>query len=91
MSREPHPLWVPVRQILWDDWDPIGVKDIAPEDEYDGYVWPVISKISRGETADQIADYLDRASNEHMGRPLPRDVNLALAVRLVALKSSENS
>jgi hypothetical protein len=27
-----------IRQILFYDWDPIGINDLAPDDEYDSYV-----------------------------------------------------
>jgi hypothetical protein len=57
-----------------------------PDDEYDGYVWPIVGKIMQGETAEQIADYLDWAAGEHMGCPVPRERNLMLAQKLVALR-----
>jgi hypothetical protein len=92
MNLEPNPLWGSVHQILWEDWDPIGVRALGDwtDNEYDRYVWPVINKIVRGETADQVADYLDWASNENMECPQPRERNLALATKLVALKPSES-
>ncbi len=83
MSRSPHPLWTEVRRILWADWDPIGA---VPEDEYDGYVWQVIARVSRGESAEAIADYLDWASNVNMDCPQPRERNLAFARRLAELR-----
>ena len=49
---------------------PIGVHDVAPDDEYDGYVWPLISKVMRGESVEQIADYLDWAVGAR-GAPQP--------------------
>ena len=27
-----------ISEILWIDWDPIGINDLAPRDEYDDYV-----------------------------------------------------
>ena len=85
MSVEPHPLWTQVRAILSNDWDPITCG--VPEDEYDGYVWPLIGKIAGSDSADQIADYLDWASNEHMQCPQPRDRNFLIALKLTALRS----
>jgi hypothetical protein len=40
----------------------------------------------RGESASQLADYLDWASNEHMGCPQSRETNLAIAERLAGLR-----
>ena len=89
--RFKHPIGPQVHAILWNDWDPIGVAGMAdwPNDEYDSYVWPVIGSVMRGETAEQVADYLDWASNEHMGCPQLRETNLAIAHRLVALRNPE--
>ena len=84
--RFKHPIGLAVHRVLWSDWDPIGVNDVAPDDEYDAYVWPVIGKIMSGETPEQIADYLDWVSNEHMQCPQPRSRNIEIARRLAALK-----
>jgi hypothetical protein len=75
-----------VHDILWREWDPIGVNEFGPDDEYDGYVWPIIGKVMKGETADQVADYLDWAVGDHMGLSVVRDQSLAIARKLVALR-----
>ena len=85
--RIKHPVGQAVHSILWREWDPIGVCDWGPDDEYDGYVWPVIGKIMRGETPELIADYLDWASNENMQCPQPRSRNIEIARKLAALTS----
>jgi hypothetical protein len=87
-KRFKHPIGPAVHAILWGEWDPIGVNVGGDwlDDEYDGYVWPVISKIMRGESVDQIADYLDWAAGERMECPKPREIHLALAGKLVALR-----
>jgi hypothetical protein len=93
--RFKHPIGIAVHSILWNEWDPIGVNNTKlgegrfedwPDDEYDGYVWPIISKVMRGESTDQIADYLDWAAGEHMECPQPRSTHKALAEKLVALR-----
>lgn len=84
----PHPLWTPVRTILRREWNPIGFDEL-PEDEYDNYVWPIISLIGRGASHDQIADYLDWAANENMGCPVPRETNLEFALRLAKLRTGQ--
>ncbi|HEX4098397.1 MAG TPA: hypothetical protein VHX64_16845, partial [Caulobacteraceae bacterium] len=87
-KRFKHPIGPQVHAVLWNEWDPIAVNDFAPDDEYDRYVWPVIGKIMQGETAEQIADYLDWASNVHMECPQPRARNLEIAQKLVALATT---
>ena len=91
-KRFKHPIGVQVHKMLWEDWDPIGVNGWGPDDEYDAYVWPIIGKISQGETVEQIADYLDWATTEHMGLSgepeLVRNSHLVLAAKLVSLRDS---
>ena len=84
--RIQHPIGLAVHSILWRDWDPIGVHDWGPDDEYDGYVWPIIGKIMRGESVEQIAAYLDWATNEHMECPLEPGRNPEISRQLAALK-----
>ncbi|MBF0694886.1 MAG: hypothetical protein IR153_07510 [Flavobacterium sp.] len=43
-NEEPTNLYEAVDLILWNDWDPIGVNDIAPRDEYQSYT-PTIFKL----------------------------------------------
>jgi hypothetical protein len=60
-----------IEQILWQVWDPIGMKGItdAPEDEYSGYVNGVLELLTSGASDEVIADHLLRIATEGMGRP----------------------
>ncbi len=89
MSRAPHPLWDSVRRILMEEWDPIGVRDMGVDDEYDAYVWRVISLVMSGKGCEDVADYLDWAANEHMAMPQPRELHLKLGELLVRLKPKD--
>ncbi len=86
LQRFKHPIGLAVHRILWREWDPIGMYDWGPNDEYDGYVWPVIGKIMQGESPEQIASYLGWATDEQMQCPLPPGRNLEIARKLVTLK-----
>ena len=57
-----------IRQILMQEWDPIGVSDV-PEaaDEYDLYIDNVHRLIERGRSAEDIATYLRTVEVEQMG------------------------
>jgi hypothetical protein len=88
-KRFRHAIGPQVHSILWRDWDPIGVNGAAPDDEYDAYVWPVIGKIMRGETVDQLADYLDWVVGERMGLTVVRDASVDVARKLLQLRPSE--
>ncbi len=58
-----------VRQVLMDEWDPIGVKDI-PEalDEYDTYVGRIYVMLMDEKASKQsMATYLYNVATNHMG------------------------
>lgn len=44
--------------ILFEDWDPISVNDIAPSDEYRGYAPEICEKFARNESLESIAKHL---------------------------------
>jgi hypothetical protein len=47
-----------ITMILYNDWDPIGVKGMAPLDEYDSYVPSVLRLLKGGATVEQISKQL---------------------------------
>ncbi|MGY3088758.1 riboflavin kinase/FMN adenylyltransferase [Hymenobacter sp. UYAg731] len=56
-----------IDEILWNDWDPIGVNDIAPRDEYQMYTPEIFSLKTTGATADVIAKRLHELEQIRMG------------------------
>jgi len=91
-GRFTHPLGAAVHAILWAEWDPIGVNGIAPDDEYDNYVMPVIERVERGETANEIAAYLDWLASGYMGLSEENhEHSVMIARKLLALKPAENA
>jgi hypothetical protein len=54
-----------MRALLWEKWDPLGLRPHdAPEDEYDSYANILASKLKRGTSREDIADYLTTALAE---------------------------
>ncbi len=47
-----------IRRILFYDWDPIGINDLAPDDEYDSYVGGVYRLLASGASENQIIEHL---------------------------------
>lgn len=47
-----------IRRVLFDDWDPIGVNDLAPGDEYDSYIGGVYRLLASGADTKTIEDHL---------------------------------
>jgi len=60
-SADLYRLVVPVREILMQEWDPIGVAGIPdwPRDEYDSYIPGVFGLLQKGTNVDQLAAHLD--------------------------------
>lgn len=57
-----------LRQMLMDEWDPIGVAGV-PEaaDEYDSYLGQIGERLRAGATADALGDYLVWVEEDRMG------------------------
>ena len=59
-----------IHDVLWHDWDPIGVNDYGPDDEYDSYIGGIYRLLSGNPTEDQLIDHLHQIETETMGLPL---------------------
>ena len=60
-----------VREVLMEEWDPIGVRDIpGAEDEYDGYVGKVYVMLMDARVSEQaLENYLFETATTHIGMP----------------------
>jgi hypothetical protein len=57
-----------IDEILWKDWDPIGVNDVSEaRDEYHSYVWKVVDFKLKNVDSEVIAQYLFQIETGHMG------------------------
>jgi len=80
-----------IRQILFQEWDPIGVSNNSKlVNEYDSYIAPVYRILTGSRSEDELIDFLYRTENDTIGifcdvreqlRPVARKL-LALDVRL---------
>ena len=60
-------LYKKVDEILWNDWDPIGINDSAPRDEYQGYVPGIYKMLIDNKTEVEIAKRLNDIAINSMG------------------------
>jgi hypothetical protein len=74
-----------VDDILWFDWDPLGVNDIAPRDEYNWYVPQIFSLQKSGADREQIASLLFKFESERMGMGSTIENCLRIADKIIAL------
>lgn len=71
-----------LKYLVWQ-WDPIGVADIAPDDEYDCLVSPLLSRLAASADRSQISEFLWHNLEGHFGLdPGSYDVEV-MADRLV--------
>jgi len=58
-----------IRQILYRDWDPIGVCGAAPEDEYDSYIGGVYRILSTSRSEEALIRFLAGAFHDLLCSP----------------------
>jgi hypothetical protein len=57
-----------VRGLLWDRWDPLALRYVAPDDEYDDELNELGRKLRQGESAAGLASWLSCTEREYMAR-----------------------
>ena len=66
-SRRAAEIQESIRQILRRDWDPIGLGDVLPEDEYDSYIAPVYRILAGSRSELELVDLLFRTERDAIG------------------------
>ena len=56
-----------ISQILFECWDPIGLNDVLPRDEYDAYVGMVYRALFNGKRELGIVRLLTEIEDSHIG------------------------
>jgi hypothetical protein len=75
-----------IDNILWLDWDPLGVRSIAPEDardEYYSYIPEIYKLLEESPDADKLFDYLFTIEKTRMNINTGRERCSAVAKKLV--------
>ena len=67
MTEEQNLLFEFIDDLLWYEWDPIGINGCGPRDEYESYVPQVFNLAIGNATAEQIADRLHCLETETIG------------------------
>lgn len=71
-------------------WDLIGVGDIPEaQDEYDGYISPLLHRLHRGDSVDEIDDYVTTIVRDWFGMDPRPDRERRFAESLIAWWASE--
>ncbi|MBO9666023.1 MAG: hypothetical protein J7501_04360 [Bdellovibrio sp.] len=75
-----------VKNILMNDWDPIGIKANAKaKAEYDQYALRIVGMLYNGTTLDKLVKYLDSVVTEDLGLPSNRNKSIEVSKKLLAI------
>jgi hypothetical protein len=66
-NEEPTNLYETIDLILWKEWDPIGINDIAPRDEYQSYTPAIFKLKTNGADKETIAKTLHEIETVTIG------------------------
>jgi hypothetical protein len=75
-----------IKNVLMQDWDPIGVQAISgAEDEYDSYVPTLYAMLISRKPVIEVFKYLVWLETKHMGLTADRQRTFSIAEKLVDL------
>ena len=85
-TKETLTLPVAVKRILFENWDPIGVRNIpGAQTEYDGYVSKICRMIETSSSESAIFNHLWEIETNRMALPGNRENTITVAAMLYAL------
>jgi hypothetical protein len=75
-----------IREVLYRDWDPIGVCDAGPADEYDSYIAPIYRLLVSKPNKKDVAAELGKLEAGPIGvGPAKEEALLPVAEKLLAI------
>lgn len=77
-----------IRNLLWEEWDPIGLNDNSNlSDEYDRYADEIYAMLRRGADAEEIARHLSWVVTTLMGLGTDDRHSIAIATKALVIHS----
>lgn len=88
LSAKQKELWKGIAKILWEEWDPIGVREMGSQwtDEYDGYVPSLFALLMDGRDLSRISNHLIELRAQNLGMPASDDNDIKIAERIMSMK-----
>lgn len=77
-----------IRQILFYEWDPIGINDVGLDDEYNSYVGGIYRLLASGADEYKIIEHLHQLETTSMHSNGSRDRLKSVAEKLMKLNVS---
>ena len=84
-ARQARRIYSAINEILHTYWDPIGMNDALPKDEYEGYVGVVYRALADGKSEAGLVSLLTTLENNSLGLRSPWQRKREAARRLAAL------
>lgn len=79
-------LWIAIDNILWEEWDPIGINsDAGAVGEYRGYIPSILTLLSENADAYKMQRLLHQHANVNMGLSTSLEAHKAIAQKIIAL------
>ena len=89
MKQKDEKLWLLVDEILWNDWDPIGVNDSEQaRNEYHSYISTIVRLIMSNSDGSNLAKHLHQLRSVSIGLSENFEVDQRVAQKLI--KESKN-
>lgn len=84
-------IWKEIDEILWNDWDPIGVKvfEETARDEYQDYIYGIFRLLENGTTIKELAKHLADIETSKMGMNTHYEKLLPIAKKLMQINLSK--
>jgi hypothetical protein len=66
-ERRGREIYGRIGRVLYEDWDPFGLRGEAPSDEYDGYIGGVYRLLASGASCEKVAEHLAELERGPLG------------------------
>ena len=77
-----------IDEILWNDWDPIGINLLpSSRDEYQNYIPVIFRMVMKSVSIQELEEYLDDVVRNRMGLRSIKKSNQPVAKKIIALKN----
>ena len=86
MNSEQLKLYKSIDDILWFDWDPIGINQDGVRDEYYGYLPEIYQLKIDGASKIEMVKHLDRLITKRMEMESNMKFNEQIAEKIIALE-----
>ena len=81
-------LYQGIDEILWNDWDPIGINLLSSSrDEYHDYILAIFNLVMKNATSLELEQYLDDIVKNRMGFRSSKKSNKPVAEKIIGLKN----